>query len=201
MNKSLIERALKLLTHGHPAMCDTQAKMNAISCLEEWLKSHSITTPLQSDLATLTMPKGTERVQERYENVPIKKISARMVKPDRDMVGLLEYINEQISKTSKNCFVDIYENGKFWAYKDIQGKLQASGKADNWRPISEAPKDTLLFLYDDFNGRYIGENGQLPIRDNQKRIVEYQYCWGTSSINPTHWQPLPSPPEQQQEGM
>jgi len=54
-----------------------------------------------------------------------------------------------------------------------------------WLPIETAPKDGNVLLYDD-SVIWVGT------WKNKKRIGDYLY-------NPTHWQPLPEPPEMNDE--
>lgn len=38
----------------------------------------------------------------------------------KDLAKLIKYVDEQIKILHKTCTKNDYDNGKFWAYKDIQ---------------------------------------------------------------------------------
>ena len=65
-----------------------------------------------------------------------------------------------------------------------------------WQPIETAPRDGRDFIaYNEFTGPYITAAKAMPPDDE----IRYpMYCWrgvkGNWFPEPTHWQPLPSPP-------
>lgn len=59
----------------------------------------------------------------------------------------------------------------------------------NWQPIETAPKDDTEFL--GWNGASI-EKTWRGWHDGEKPVYVYADYW---SWLPTHWMPLPSPPE------
>jgi hypothetical protein len=61
-----------------------------------------------------------------------------------------------------------------------------------WRAISEAPRNKPVLLWDPRSGWQIGER-------YQKSTGEEIWPAGNEGVlHPTHWQPLPPPPEQDQ---
>jgi hypothetical protein len=87
---------------------------------------------------------------------------------------------------------DLYKSVEF-AYKHIRERVAKGGKKwkgyMTWQPISTAPKDTLVLVYDPTgcNIAYLDDATHLWIA-----------CAGNSHdeiIVPTHWQSLPEPPK------
>jgi hypothetical protein len=75
----------------------------------------------------------------------------------------------------------------------------------DWKPIETAPKDgTVVIGYSDKEGVfpiYWSEKEYYPIGDSYTgwvNAVDFNYDDGGSwrfDANPTHWQPLPNPPQ------
>jgi len=40
-----------------------------------------------------------------------------------EMKRVREVVNEKVKEYHKECLTDMYINGKFWAYKEMQGEL------------------------------------------------------------------------------
>ena len=74
--------------------------------------------------------------------------------------------------------------------------IAAWNQRSAWQPIETAPRDGRDFIaYNKFTGPYITAAKAMPPDDE----IRYpMYCWhgvkGSWFPEPTHWQPLPSPP-------
>jgi len=64
-----------------------------------------------------------------------------------------------------------------------------------WKPIETAPKDTSVLLYTFFGLIYCGRERYGNLGEPNQR----EFMWRCDSsgryANPTHWMPLPAPPE------
>ena len=66
-----------------------------------------------------------------------------------------------------------------------------------WKPIETAPKDGTRVLLSNANGTWMGEFKE-QFKDDRPWFSVLLNHWHMSpycSTEPTHWQPLPSPPE------
>lgn len=115
-----------------------------------------------------------------------------------DVEGLLKAL-EQIEQKAISAMKALTEDQRPFAQaSDIceiaQNALANHIKSDGWRPISEAPKDRkiLLWALTDSSGNYQTE----VCYWNE---INKCWFWWNGSTNPTHWQPLPSPPADNKE--
>jgi hypothetical protein len=73
--------------------------------------------------------------------------------------------------------------------------------ASEWLPIETAPKDRDLILTD---GVYVGQGGWITDMDQGADYEGQLHCAGWWSVpgdlTPTHWMPLPAPPDTGREG-
>ena len=69
--------------------------------------------------------------------------------------------------------------------------LLASAEPPQWQPIETAPKDCELLLYGEYTS---GAKGLVQGAWNHGGAM-FGPHWMGGIIRPTHWMPLPSPPE------
>ena len=67
----------------------------------------------------------------------------------------------------------------------------------DWKPIETAPEDRPLLLWTGSN-QYVGTWAQNPFTGDVSFIVCTLESGDQVLIKPTHWQPLPQPPEKQE---
>jgi hypothetical protein len=76
----------------------------------------------------------------------------------------------------------------------------------SWQDISSAPKDgtRVLVVDNDFSDRkpvvakfvsYVWDEWVLTDEDDVELYTDYGIRGGSQTTNPTHWQPLPEPPQ------
>jgi hypothetical protein len=69
---------------------------------------------------------------------------------------------------------------------------EATKKATEWQPIETAPTDgTVVLGWSKRHGVVIG-----PVANYKRREMPLPYIAGYKWCQPSHWQPLPSPPNQ-----
>lgn len=77
-----------------------------------------------------------------------------------------------------------------WLLKLVKQQRQAAvAEAMAWRPIETAPKDDTELLLGQFDGTRFVCDG----------VADWSY-WQHYEPAPTHWQPLPQPPQESQPG-
>lgn len=69
-----------------------------------------------------------------------------------------------------------------------------------WRPIETAPKDGTLILLSggELKRAYIGKRGRTETINGYDEFwwaEDYNSTYGCRKVHPTHWMPLPEPPE------
>ena len=80
-------------------------------------------------------------------------------------------------------------------------------KSMKWRPIETAPNDGTLILLsggkDSWGSKlrraYIGKRGRTKTINGYDEfwlIEDYDSRYGCRTVHPTHWMPLPEPPEE-----
>lgn len=109
-----------------------------------------------------------------------------------------------------------YREDQFWESHNFYGgeRYIRADLMPQWRPISEAPRDgtDVLVFYEVANTQFAHiafyDDGQLdPDEDYDPDAVGWwSYVWSSvrryklEGLNePTHWMPLPEPPEQEDE--
>jgi hypothetical protein len=100
-------------------------------------------------------------------------------------------------KTAYNSMPQVWQRGFNVAVREMQAELAALKAAQEWRGIESAPKDGTWVLvidseYGDHGGAFVARyteafSGSWLI--NTSHIPHIVY--------PTHWQPLPTPPQEQ----
>lgn len=77
----------------------------------------------------------------------------------------------------------------------------------SWRPIESAPKDGSDILFYDRKGRYVWpaygvKGGYRPLMqigrwlNGRGWMITDEQCGGYADCEPSHWMPLPAPPEE-----
>lgn len=70
-----------------------------------------------------------------------------------------------------------------------------------WQPIETAPKDGSLVLLSNKNGVWAGKytpvysSGFVPKNKWSSYLLNHDHFKAKKDITPTHWMPLPKPPE------
>lgn len=71
------------------------------------------------------------------------------------------------------------------AYNDLRARAIAMERAQQWRPLSDAPSSSPCLVTD---GETVEKARWMP------RLKQWRFPHAKLRITPTHWQPLPPPP-------
>jgi Lar family restriction alleviation protein len=105
--------------------------------------------------------------------------------------------------TCSNCFAEgpVVHDKEIGSDEAIEQAAAAWNQRSTWQPIETAPRDGTDFIaYNKFTGPYITAAKSIsPIAAPPDGTIRFpMHYWhgqkGTWFPEPTHWQPLPSPP-------
>jgi hypothetical protein len=66
---------------------------------------------------------------------------------------------------------------------------------DNWKPIESAPRNKRVLVVSDMGNIYAAQWAQNPFTDDIKYKIADLDNGESLLVNATHWQPLPEPPK------